>query len=221
MDFSKLSITIVDDHCMVREAFANIIQKGLNPLKIHQFSSVEDVLEAEVLCNTDVLITDISLQPNEQNGYELIKHVKSMGFKCKVIVISMHENTIYLKEAKLMNVDGFVHKREASENITNAIEDVVLGKQYFSDDISRKIDLASEQLEIYENLFPKEKEVFLRVAKGEHVKKIAIDMDISVKTVHSHRLNLYKKFGFHSSFDITQYVLKHGILSSEDIIKKS
>jgi DNA-binding NarL/FixJ family response regulator len=79
-----------------------------------------------------------------------------------------------------------------------------------------KLTEAEHALEVFNRLYPRESEVFLLLAKGHQIKRIASDLNIAIKTVHAHRLNLYKKFGFSSVFEITKFCLQHGIVDSSD-----
>ena len=117
---------------------------------------------------------------------------------------------------KKYEVSGSIHKREASELLIEALTAISQGKQFFSNDMAGKLTEAEHALEVFNRLYPRESEVFLLLAKGHQIKRIASDLNIAIKTVHAHRLNLYKKFGFSSVFEITKFCLQHGIVDSSD-----
>lgn len=209
------SVVLVDDHKLVRDGFVQIIEMSEKYKVIGSYSTFDEVVQSQSLMSADMLITDISLD-SELDGFDLIKAAKSINPCCKVIIVSMFENAVYLQQAKELNIDGFIHKREASEFLLKALDEVFKNNSFFSGEIANGIEEAEDALCAYNELFPRELEVFLLIAKGHPVKTIAVDLNIAVKTVHTHRLNLYKKFGFTNAFDITRFCLKHGILDNSD-----
>lgn len=216
MENLQLHFVLVDDHSMVQEGFKSVIQNTFANAKFSLFSSVADTLKADLIEDHSILITDIDLG-QEQNGFDLIQIIKDQGLECKVIVLSMYEQAVYLHKAKELSVDGYINKREASKVMVEAIEQVINGNSYFSGEIQEKMFVEDDEFQIYEKLYPKEREVFLRLAVGMPVKKIARELDVSVKTIHSHRLNLYGKFGFTSSFEFTKFAMKNGIIKKDDL----
>lgn len=216
MENLQLHFVLVDDHSMVQEGFKSVIQNTFANAKFSLFSSVADTLKADLIEDHSILITDIDLG-QEQNGFDLIRIIKDQGLECKVIVLSMYEQAVYLHKAKELSVDGYINKREASKVMVEAIEQVINGNSYFSGEIQEKMFVEDDEFQIYEKLYPKEREVFLRLAVGMPVKKIARELDVSVKTIHSHRLNLYGKFGFTSSFEFTKFAMKNGIIKKDDL----
>lgn len=216
MENLQLHFVLVDDHSMVQEGFKSVIQNTFANAKFSLFSSVADTLKADLIEDHSILITDIDLG-QEQNGFDLIQIIKDQGLECKVIVLSMYEQAVYLHKAKELSVDGYINKREASKVMVEAIEQVINGNSYFSGEIQEKMFVEDDEFEIYEKLYPKEREVFLRLAVGMPVKKIARELDVSVKTIHSHRLNLYGKFGFTSSFEFTKFAIKKGIIKKDGL----
>jgi len=215
MSMQKTFIILVDDHEMVREGFYKIISTNPSFEVLEQFSSVKDTIASGLLEECDILITDISI--GKENGFTLLEYLQKNNFNCKSIIVSMYENSFYLQHARELGIYGFLSKSEASEMLLKSLESIRDGQMFFSHEISQKMLLAKSDLTTFNNLYPKEKNVFLRLAKGEIVKVIAAEMDISVKTVHAHRLNLYKKFGFNSSFEFTKFALTHGIIKPSDL----
>lgn len=211
----SVRIVLVDDHQLVRDGFQKIIETSKDFTIMGSFSSAQDALNSSSIASADMLVTDISLD-NEMDGFALIEHFKTINPHAKVIIVSMHESALYLQQAKEYDVSGFIHKREASELLIEALTVISRGKHFFSNDIVNKLSEAEHALEIFNRLYPRESEVFLLLARGHSIKRIAVDLNIAIKTVHAHRLNLYKKFGFSSVFEITKFCLQHGIIDSSD-----
>lgn len=209
------NVVLVDDHQLVRDGFTKIIETSINHTIIGSFSGVDETIHSGALMSCDVLITDISLD-SELDGFDLINALKQINPMSKIIIVSMYESTLYLQQAKKYGVNGYIHKREASEQLLQALHAIRVGDNYFSGELASKLNSAEVALEIFNNLYPRELEVFLLLAKGASVKKVAADLNIAIKTVHTHRLNLYKKFGLSSPFELTKFCLKHGILDKDD-----
>lgn len=208
-------VIIVDDHKMVRDGFTHIIESSDNYQVIGAYSSVKLAIESEMIAQAKIVITDIAM--GDEDGFSLVKYIKEQRLSCKILVLSMYENSIYLQQAKSLGVDGFLHKREASESMLKALDAIKQGKSYFSNETAEKFEQAETDLCKFNQLYPREREVFLLLAKGYSVKQIAYDMDISIKTVHTHRLNLFKKFGFSTPVEIIKFALQHGILEYSDL----
>jgi two-component system, NarL family, response regulator FusR len=211
----SVSIVLVDDHQLVRDGFQKIIEMSDIFAVIGSFASAEDAFNSSVIKQADMLVTDISLD-NGVDGFALIEQFKIINPSAHIIIVSMYESALYLQQAKKYEVSGFIHKREASELLIDALTAISQGEQFFSNDMAGKLSEAEHALEVFNRLYPRESEVFLLLAKGHQIKRIATDLNIAVKTVHAHRLNLYKKFGFSSSFEITKFCLKHWIVESGD-----
>lgn len=216
MSEQVLSVVLVDDHKMVRDGFTQIINSAPLFSVTGEYSYVSMAKQSQVLREADFVITDISMRG--ENGFNLIEFIHAEGLTCKVVVVSMYENALYLQRAKELKVDGFLNKGDASESLMTALTKIHAGESYFSAELAAKFKEAESALKVYNELFPREKQVFILLAKGFKVKSIAAEMQIAVKTVHTHRLNLYRKFAFHTSFEITQFALKHGILTNADIV---
>lgn len=208
-------IILVDDHQLVRDGFKRIIETSDEYNVIGSYSSAEEALVSSKIQQADILITDISLD-SEIDGFCLIEQFKPMNPLAKIVILSMYESALYLQQAKKYQVNGFIHKREASELLLEALKTITHGENYFSNNMMSKLSQAEQALETFNRLYPREAEVFLLLAKGNNVKNIAFDLGIAVKTVHSHRLNIYKKFGFTSGFEITKFCLLHGIIDNND-----
>ena len=210
------TVVLVDDHQMVRDGFYQLIELSPDFEIIGAFGTVADAIESETLLTTDILVTDISMQ-TEDNGFTLVEYVNTHNSFCKTILVSMYENTHYINQAKTLGVKGFVSKREASETLIHALQEVQAGNVYFSEEIKERMPQAEATLQQFNELTHREQEVFLELAKGHEVKHISNHLDIAVKTVHTHRRNIMNKFQYNSTFQLTKFALKHGIIEHTEL----
>ena len=210
------TIILVDDHKVVRDGFRKIIETEPAYQVVGSYASVEQTIASEHILDVDVLITDIQLE-GESTGFEIVAYLTQRNPKCQCLLLSMHESSLYLQRARSLGVDGFINKRDASQTLLEALSVLADGGKYFSNDFKNKLLSADDALKVYNELHPREKEVFLLLARGFEVKRIAHVLDIETKTVYSHRRNLFIKFNFFSSFDVTKFALKHGIILPQDL----
>ena len=210
------SVVLVDDHQMVRDGFNQLIELSPDFKIIGAFGSVAEAIESETLLKADILVTDISMQ-TEANGFTLVEYVNTYNCYCKTVLVSMYENTHYINQARALGVKGFISKREASETLIHALQEIKIGKVYFSEEIKERMPQAEASLQQFNELTQREQEVFMALAKGYEVKHISSELDIAVKTVHSHRRNIMNKFKYNSTFQLTKFALKHGIIQHTEL----
>ena len=210
------TVALVDDHQMVRDGFYQLIELAPEFDVVGAYGSVAEALESNTLLSADILVTDISMQ-TEDNGFTLVEYVNAHNSYCKTILVSMYENSHYINQARTLGVKGFISKREASDTLIHALHEVNAGKVYFSEGIKEQMPKAVATLQQFYELTIREQEVFLALAKGYEVKHISSDLDIAVKTVHTHRRNIMNKFHYNSTFQLTKFALKHGIIHHTEL----
>lgn len=210
------SVVLVDDHQMVRDGFHQLIDLEPDFTVIGAYASVAEAVASETLESADILITDISMDSDE-NGFDLVKYVNAHNSFCKVILVSMYEQTHYIQQAKSLGVKGYISKRDASDSLITALHKIQSGEAYFSSEIEKQFPKIEATLQLFNELTSREQEVFLELAKGKEIKAISRHLDIAVKTVHTHRRNVLQKFNFNSTFQITKFALKHGIIEHTEL----
>ncbi|MBE1286581.1 MAG: response regulator [Alteromonadaceae bacterium] len=210
------SVVLVDDHQMVRDGFHQLIDIEPGFDVVGSYGSVEEAIASGYLDKAEILITDISMQ-GDDTGFTLVEYVNTHNSYCKTILVSMYENTHYVNQARNLGVKGFVSKREASDTLIFALHQINQGGVYFSNDIKQLMPQAEATLQQFNELTTREQEVFLALAKGYEVKHISSILDIAVKTVHTHRRNIMNKFQYNSTFQITKFALKHGIIQHTEL----
>jgi DNA-binding NarL/FixJ family response regulator len=148
------------------------------------------------------------------NGVELIKHLHKRNPKLPILVLSMHEEQFYAERALRAGAKGYLMKQEASEKMVSALRKILKGEIYLSESMS--LNLLSEMLEgksagkkpAIHSLTDRELEIFNQIGRGFSAKKIASELNLSVKTVEAHRENIKAKLKLSTSSALMAYAIK-------------
>lgn len=209
------SLILVEDHNLVRQGFENLLKTEKNLHVAASFDNAESAIGFLLKNSVDLVITDIQL--SGMDGLDLASYVKTTYPNLKVILLSMYESVYYVNKAKSLKIEGYVSKRTVSENLINAIYDVLENKEYYDNVIEANRREYQPQYELYKALTKREKEIFLYLAKGMQIKKVATMTDTSVKTVHAHKSNIFEKLEIYDDFSITRLALKLGLIDTLDL----
>lgn len=212
-----LQVSLVDDHDMVREGFAELINQKANAKVIFQASSIEQQIDWLSSNPVDIIVTDLSLKNG--TGYQLLEHIQQHNLSILTIVLSMHDTESHVKKALELGANAYLTKSSAPEELLLAIEKVSLGQTFLSADVIENFNSAKsdEHLLALKNLSERESEIFRELALGRAIKHVARDLDIAVKTVHVHRSNILKKLSALSNFELTKLALKYGVIGINEI----
>jgi DNA-binding NarL/FixJ family response regulator len=205
----KTRIVIVDDHPIVRKGLAEMIDEE-DDLEV--CGEAGDVVEALKVFDTvfpELMIIDISL--NGGNGLDLVKQIRSRDNQVKMLVWSMHDESLYAERALHAGAKGFVNKQEPTDTILGAIRRVVDGKVYLSSRMTDRMlrravggDDDVEQNPI-EALTDRELEVFEMIGRGMTTREIAEKLHLSIKTIETHRENIKAKLNLDNSARLGRY----------------
>ena len=209
---NRTRILLADDHPMVLEGVAKILEKEFDIV-----GKVEDgraLVAAAQELDPDVIVTDMTMPL--LHGLEACRQLKRL-VGSKVIFLTMHADVAYAKEAFQAGASGYLLKRNAASELIAAIHTVIQGQTYvtplvFGDD-QRPIEYESRsQVPILKNLTPRQREVLQLIAEGQSTKEIAETLSISVKTVDFHRAKLMENLHMQSNADLTKFALSHGLV---------
>lgn len=206
---------LVEDHNLVRQGFENLLKTQKNLHVAASFDNAENAISFLSENSVDIVITDIQLPG--MDGLDFASHVKTNYPSLKVILLSMYESVYYVNKAKSLKIEGYVSKRLVSENLLNAISDVLENKEYYDDAIEANCREYQLQYELYKALTEREKEIFLCLAKGMQIKKVAALTETSVKTVHAHKSKIFEKLGIYDDFSTTRLALRLGLIDTLEL----
>ena len=215
---TKTQILLVDDHPIVRDGLTTIInhQRDLNVCG--GADDAHQALKAISELKPDIVVVDISLKNSD--GIELTKSIKAKYPKLRVLVLSVHDESIYAERALRAGARAYLMKEVVSENIVKAIRSVSKGEIYVSDTISKKFlhkiagDKAAKTKTSIENLSDREFEIFRLIGEGYKASQIAKKLHLSVKTIETYRGRLKEKLKITDASTLLQYAIKW--VSSDD-----
>jgi DNA-binding NarL/FixJ family response regulator len=208
----KTQVLIVDDHPVVRDGLTAIINHELDLNVCGEAEDAHEALKASIELQPDVVVVDISLKNSD--GIELTKTIKTKYPKLPIVVLSIHDESVYAERALRAGARAYLMKDAVSENIVKAIRTVLSGEIYVSNTISKKFlhEVAGDKTDMtktpIENLSDREFEIFRLIAEGHRASKIAKKLHLSVKTVDTYRGRLKEKLNLDSANELLQYAIK-------------
>ncbi|MEN6587942.1 MAG: response regulator transcription factor [Sulfuricella sp.] len=208
---SKIRVLIVDDHPIVRQGIAQLINQEADLTTCCEAGSAQEALDLMVNDTPDILLVDISL--DGVSGIELVKMLKSRHPKTPALVISMHDESLYAERALRAGARGYIMKQEATEKVLTAIRQVLQGNIYLSERMQGKIlqrvlNGDDSGLSPIDLLSDRELEVFRLIGHGFATSDIARELNRSVKTVETHRAHLKDKLSLKNAAELTRYAVQ-------------
>jgi DNA-binding NarL/FixJ family response regulator len=217
---AKRKVLIVDDHPIVRQGIAQLINRESDLEVCCEAGDAEQAIEAICKCSgngsnscvTDIAIVDMSLPG--LSGIELIKTLRVRYPDLPVLVISMHDESLYAERALRAGAKGYIMKQEATEKVLTAIRQILHGEIYISDKMRSKIlqRIIDNRFEApsspVSRLSDKELEVLRLIGKGLRTSDIASELHRSVKTVEAHRANIKDKLSLKNSTELVRFAVQ-------------
>ncbi len=209
---NKRKVFIVDDHPIIRDGLTALINHESDFYVCGQAGQARQALKAISELKPDVAIVDITLE--DSDGIELTKDIKARHPKLPVIVLSMHDESIYAERVLRAGARAYLMKDAVSDKIITAIHTVLDGEIYVSDIMAKKLlrKLAGNHVDAINtpigNLTDREFEVFRWIGQGNKPSRIAQRMHISVKTVETYLARIKEKLDIADSAQLLQYAIK-------------
>jgi DNA-binding NarL/FixJ family response regulator len=207
----KKRILLVDDHPLVREWLANLIHQQPDLTVCGETESAPTALSAVATAKPDLVIADINLK--NSSGIELIKNLKELHPNVPVLVLSMHDESLYAERVFRAGAHGYVNKRETAQKMVEAIRRVLEGKLYVSEKTAEI--LASQTIRgrvvsraSVESLSDRELEVFDKLGQGINTRQIADDFRISVKTVQEYCARIKEKLNLNNATELLREAVR-------------
>jgi DNA-binding NarL/FixJ family response regulator len=209
---AKKRILIVDDHPMMRQGLAQLITSEPDLMVCCEADTAGQALDLAAAQKPDLALVDISLP--DKNGLELIKDIHVLCPKVLILVVSMHDESLYAERVLRAGARGYIMKQEGGKKLVEAIRQVLSGRIYVSEKMSARI------LEIFsgrrsenagssvERLSDREFEVFQLISEGKGTREIAGHLHLSVKTVEVHRANIKEKLKVNTATDLIRYAVR-------------
>lgn len=203
----KIKVMLVEDHPMFRERLTMLINKDLGMVVCAEADNTRTAMSLVQREKPDVAIVDITL--NGASGLELIKDLKAQEVALPVLVLSMHEESLYAERVLRAGARGYIMKSEASSEVVKAVKRVVGGEVYLSskmtaqilDRMSQRRPMESKSAEL---LTDRELEVFQLIGSGKTTKEIARQLVLGDTTVETYRARIKEKLGLRNASELSQ-----------------
>ena len=210
----KTRVVIADDHKILRQSLFFLLQQEEDIEVVGEAGSGQEALDEVLRLRPDVAILDISLP--QLSGLDVAAHLRLEAPEVRSIILTMHKSEEYVARAFREKVQGYVLKDNALEELLKAIRVVRSGGTYISPDIAGAI--AAGFVENYsqgrspEPISPREREIVELLAGGQSNREIAELLNLSLKTVETHRANVMRKLGLRSMRDLVLYAVRHHMI---------
>ena len=210
-------VLLVDDHALVRAGIRALITMIEGVEVVGEAGSGDEALSLNETLQPDLVLLDITMPG--MNGLTALSEIRVRFPKVRVIMLTMHEAREYAIQALHGGAAGFIPKRAAATELKQAIETVMGGKTYLSHEIAQDgvsaTEAAARDQELLDKLTPRQREILILIAEGESMKQIGRALNISVKTVESHRAQLTERLDIHDIAGLVRFAIKMRLIKVE------
>lgn len=214
-----IKILLADDHKLLIDGLLTLLEKQKD---VEVVGVAKDGLEAVDLAlknKPDIILIDISMP--QLNGLDAARKILRDLPDTKIVILSMHADQRYIQEAIRIGARGYILKESASEEMFRAIQEVQKGELFFSRSVRDQVlheyveRIREDDKSSFSPLSVREREVLQLIAEGRTTKDIAQTLNVSVKTVESHRKQIMNKLNLHSIAELTKYAIREGLTQLE------
>jgi len=209
----KRRVFVVDDHPIVREGLAQMINREPDLTVCGEAEEMHGALQMICTLKPDILIVDISL--NGPDGLDLLKNIRSKDPGLPVLILSMHDESIYAERALRAGANGYIMKQEATGKVLVALRRILNREIYVSSRIASKMlqqfvgaSSSPASHSPVDDLSDRELEVLRLMGDGHATRQIAEELHLSVKTVESYQAHLKEKLSLKNSRELVQYAVQ-------------
>ncbi|CUH66654.1 Nitrogen regulation protein C [Thalassovita gelatinovora] len=210
---NPVRVAIVDDHPMIAEGIQSILEAYDDIEVVGAFFKGRDIINAVETLRPDVVLMDLNMP--DIGGLTATEIILERCPETKVLILSMHDSREYISSALSHGAMGYILKDVPTEEIKTAIDTVIGGERYLC--TGAQGSLAPPIGTSREQLTGREQTILLQLAQGKSNKEVAAVLDISVRTVETHRKNIKRKLGISSTAGLTRYALEHGVLQGTSV----
>jgi len=214
-----IRVAIVDDHDLVRAGIRAMLEPDPSFAVVAETGDGQEAIRLAAQLKPDVMLMDVHL-PGGLSGLDATESIARDTPETRVIVLTQYENREYIRRALRIGARGYLLKRSAAADLKTAIRAVHAGQRYLHPSVADElVDLATtgrsldDAQDEYDQLTPRERQVFTLLAEGKTSREIAKYLSISLKTAMTHRTNLMEKLHLHARSELIRYAVRKGLLS--------
>ncbi len=216
---NTLKILIADDHDIVRTGMKALMEDQPGWQVVAEGGTGRQAVDKARATAPDVCVLDVTMP--ELNGLEAARQIKKLLPNVEILILTVHESEQIASEVLKVGARGYILKSDAGRELVAAVKSVAAHKNYFTSRIAQMVSdstlkegaQAIEAEDIGSRLTPREKEIVQLLAEGKSNKEAASALNISVKTVETHRTNIMRKLRFHSVGELVRYAVRNNIVA--------
>jgi DNA-binding NarL/FixJ family response regulator len=208
----KIHILLADDHAVVRQGFKMILAAQPDMEIVGEAGNGREALDLAGQLQPDVIVMDVAMP--ELNGIEATRRVADVSPRSRVLALSMHKDSVYVREILRAGARGYLLKDSISSDLLAAVRAVARGEGYLSPGVSDAVlnDYRRHVTDPIDLLTSREREVLQMIAEGKTNKEIATVLNLSVYTVDAHRGRIMEKLNVHSVTDLVRFAVRCGLV---------
>ena len=210
----KISILLVDDHKLIRDSWSFILNNDPRFIVIGETGSGQEAIKIAVKKNPSVILMDVNMSP--VSGFDITKDILELSPASRIIGVSMHTMPAYARRMLKLGARGYVTKNSSKDEMITAIEEVNKGKKYICKEVkdilvNQELNVDSKKPRDMNDLSSRELDVINLIKVGLKSKEIALELDISTKTVEVHRYNVLRKLKLKNSVSLVNFLNEKGL----------
>ncbi|MBI5075219.1 MAG: response regulator transcription factor [Nitrospirae bacterium] len=212
-----IKVLLADDHKIVRDGLRTLLEKHADITVLGEAEDGREALQLARKLSPDIVVMDIAMP--ELNGIEATRQILAERPDIRIVALSMHSDKRFVSEMLKAGASAYLLKDCAFEELITAIRTIMKGKIYLSPGIAGVVladyirsDRKSEP-SVFSQLSDREREVLQLMAEGRTTKQVAAHLNVSIKTVETHRTNIMTKLDIHSIAELTKYAIREGLTS--------
>jgi len=210
-----IRILLVDDHAVVRTGFRLLLQARSDIAVVGEADSGESACQRYLELSPDLVVMDIAMPG--MGGIEALRRIRAHDPQAKVLALSAHDDPMHARRALREGALGFLSKRSAPEALLEAVSGVGSGQRYIDPRVAQRLaleDIGGAESSPIKRLSEREFDVFIRLARGASVQRIADDLRLSASTVGTHLYNVKQKLGVSNQSELTLLAIRHGLIEA-------
>jgi len=208
----KCKVLLVDDHPIVRQGLALLIDREADLCVCGEAEGANSAFQAIAGLQPDIVVLDISL--SGPDGLDVLKEIRMKTAALPVLILSMHDESIYAERAMRAGANGYIMKQEATEKVLIAIRRILQGDVYLSDRLTNTMlqqyvrGASPAKSSPLVNLTDRELEVFRLIGEGHGTRQIADELHLSVKTIESYQAHIKEKLALRNARELVQHAIE-------------
>ncbi len=208
----KIRILLADDHKLVRQGFRLILLSQPDMDVVGETGNGREAVELARTLRPDVVVMDVTMP--ELNGIEATRRIRDISPHIRVLALSVHRDSVYVREIIRAGAEGYLLKESADTDLLAAVRSVAAGNSYLSPEVSGVIlrDYRKHATNPLDLLTSREREVLQLIAEGKTNKEIATLLNLSIYTVDGHRPRIMDKLNLHSVGELVRFAVRNGLV---------